>query len=147
MIPRTPNPAFSRHAIRVFLFFLSVLPGCSEIGSPKEEMPAAGPDPGYYTLVADHLKTSFNDHASYNTFSISGFRWVHAVKGWTWLVCVRFQDRGHERTYAMFIKEGAVVDARYAVQADACDTQSYAPFDAMMGGARPAGAGAQPPLY
>jgi hypothetical protein len=33
-------------------------------------------------------------------------------------------DHGHLRTYALFIQNGAVVDARYAVQSDSCGAQT-----------------------
>ena len=94
-------------------------------------MPASGPDPGYNNLVANHLKAVFKDRAFYDAFEISAFRWVHSLKGWTWITCVRFQDHGHPRTYAVFIKDGKLVDSRYAVQTDACNTQTYVAFDAM----------------
>ena len=75
------------------LLALSVLPGCSDVASPSEQMPASGPDPGYNNLVANHLKAVFKDRAFYDAFEISAFRWVHSLKGWTWITCVRFQDR------------------------------------------------------
>jgi hypothetical protein len=106
-------------------------------------MPASGPDPGYNNLVANHLKDIFKNRASYDAFAISALRWVHSFKGWAWMTCVRFEDNGHPRTYAVFIKDGKVIDSRYAVQTDACNTQTYAAFDAM----GPARAGALGPLY
>ena len=39
--------------------------------------------------------------------------------------CVHFVDHGHLRTYALFIQNNAVIDARYAVQVDSCGSQSY----------------------
>jgi hypothetical protein len=59
------------------------------------------------------------------------------------MTCVHFGDNGHPRTYAVFIKDGKVNDGRYAVQTDACDTQTYAAFDAM----GPTRAGVLEPLY
>jgi hypothetical protein len=79
----------------------------------------------------------FKNQASYDAFEISPFRWVHSLKGWAWLTCVRFQDQGHPRVYAVFLKDGRIVDTRYAVVTDACDAQTYALFDAMRGAARP----------
>jgi hypothetical protein len=43
----------------------------------------------------------------------------------------------------VFIKDGKVIDGRYAVQTDACNTQTYAVFDAM----GPTRAGVLGPLY
>jgi hypothetical protein len=43
----------------------------------------------------------------------------------------------------VFIKDGKVIDSRYAVQTDACNAQTYAVFDAM----GPTRAGVLGPLY
>ena len=94
-------------------------------------MPASGPDPGYNNLIASHFKDIFKNRASYDAFAISTFRWVHSFKGWAWMTCVRFEDNGHPRTYSVFIKDGKIIDSRYAVQTDACNAQTYAAFDAM----------------
>lgn len=134
-------------ACATLLLALAFLPGCSDLAMPKEASPTAGaPDSTFHELIANHFKTTFKDRASYDTFEISGVRWVHANKGWSWLTCVRFHDQGHPRTYALFIKDSAVVDSRYAVRTDACDTQTYVPFNAM-GVVMPSSIGAQEPLY
>jgi hypothetical protein len=139
------------YAAGAALLLALVAPGCSELELPKEElpkgeMPVSGTDQSYSRLVANHLKSEFKNRVSYDTFEISGARWVDSLKGWNWLTCVRFQDRGHRRIYALFIKDGVVVDARYAVQTDACEAQSYSPFDVMPGGMKPGG-GMEEPLY
>jgi len=133
----------SRHAVGAALLLLVILPGCS--GVPLvDEMPGSEPDlPGYNKLVANHLKATFKNLASYDAFAISTFRRVHSFKGWVWMTCVRFEDKGHPRTYAFFIKDGTVIDSRYAVQTDACNTQTYGVFDAM----GPTRAGILGPLY
>jgi hypothetical protein len=125
------------------LLALSMLTACGDLALPNEEMPASGPDPSYHTLIAKYFSRAFKDYDSYNAFEISAFRWVHSLNGWAWIACVRFQDRGHPRIYALFIKDGKVVDGRYAVQSDACDAQTYTPFVAM----RPARPGILEPLY
>jgi hypothetical protein len=133
----------SRHAAGAALLLLvTLLPGCSDVAL-ADEMPASEPDPGYNNLVAKHLKDTFKNRASYDAFAISAFRWVHSFKGWAWMTCVRFEDNGHPRTYAVFIKDGKVIDSRYAVQTDACNTQTYAVFDAM----GPTRTGVLGPLY
>ena len=139
--------AFSQFAARAALLLALVLPGCSDLALPKGEMPAAGVEPTVTTLVANHFKGIFKDHASFQAVEISGFRWVHTVKGWSWLACVRFQDHGHPRTYSVFIGDGAVVDYRYAVETDECDIQTYSPFDLATGAIIPASIGAQQPIY
>jgi len=60
---------------------------------------------------------------------------------------VHFQDRGHLRTYAIFIDGNAVVDARYAVQTDNCGSQTYTQFDLVSGVLGQPTPPVQPPLY
>jgi hypothetical protein len=124
-----------RHAgwAAVPLLVAAILAGCSELAATNEEAPTSGPDPSYRKAIADRLKSAFKAYASYDSFEISEPRWVHSYRGWTWLTCVRFQDHGHQRTYALFHNANAVVDDRYAVQTDDCDRQAYAPFERMGG--------------
>ena len=125
---------------------LVVLPGCSELAQPSE---AAAPpaQPPYVSLAAKYLLSALKDRASYAGFEISGLRWVNSMKGWAWLACVHFQDRGHLRSYAIFIQDNAVVDARYAVETDRCETQTYTQFDLVTGELGRPTAPVQPPLY
>jgi hypothetical protein len=75
------------------LLMVALLPGCSDVALPSEEMPASGAYPWYNDLVANHLKKTFTNRASYDAFAISAFRWVHSLNGWAWMTCVRFEDR------------------------------------------------------
>ncbi|HKM87389.1 MAG TPA: hypothetical protein VJX48_02175 [Xanthobacteraceae bacterium] len=134
-------------AYAALLLALAVAAGCSGLMVSTEDAPASGPEPTYNAMVANRLKSAFKDHASYEAFEISDYRWVHSIIGWSWLTCARFQDHGHRRTYALFIKANQIIDGRYAVQADGCDTGSYSPFDLMTGAARPVSAGVLEPLY
>jgi hypothetical protein len=137
-----------QHAAHAALLLaLTLLPACSGIALPQEEPPAAGVDPAYTKLVADHIRATFKNYASYEAYEISGTRWVHGLRGWNWLSCVRFQDHGRYRTYAVFSKDGAVVDSRYSVRTDECELQAYAPFDALSGGVRSMSFGASGPIY
>ncbi len=115
----------------------AVLAACSGLAASSEEAPAAGPDPAYPQLVANYLRSTFKDYPSYDSFEISYPRWVHAFQGWSWLTCVRFQDRGRSRTYALFLQSGKIIDGRYAVETDGCATQAFAPFGLMTGGLQP----------
>jgi hypothetical protein len=132
---------------RAALLLALALPACSDLALPKEDMVTAGAQPAFNTVVADQLKILFKDRAAYQGFEISGYRWVHGLKGWSWLACVRFQEHNHPRTYALFVKDGAVIDSRYAVETDACDGETYAPFDPATGLLQPANVGLQQPLY
>ncbi|MFY9895416.1 MAG: hypothetical protein WAK63_14935 [Xanthobacteraceae bacterium] len=134
-------------ACAALLLALAAATGCSSLTVSTADVPPSGPDPAYDGMVANHVKSSFKDHASYDAFEISDYRWVHSITGWSWLACVRFQDKGHRRTYAVFLRAKDIIETRYAVQTDGCDTASYVPFDLMTGAARPANAGALEPVY
>jgi hypothetical protein len=121
--------------------------GCSNLVLPREDMPAIGMDPSYGAMIAGYIRSTLKNSASYDAFEMSDTRWVHAVKGWSWLVCVRFQDQGHRRTYAFFIKEKTIVDSRYAVQSDTCGAQTYSPFNLMIDATGPGAVGVRGPLY
>jgi hypothetical protein len=142
-----------RAALRLgFGIALLAMPGCSELASPSGVMPPSGAmppgtEPPYVSLAAKYLQSALTDQAAYDGFEITGVRWVHAIHGWNFLTCVHFHDHGHLRTYALFIQDGVVVDARYAVETDACETQVYTPFDLLTGTLGRPTAPRQPPLY
>ena len=150
MIPKQRQVTFGslqNAAARAGLLLPLFLLGCSALSLPREDAPASGPDPTYNTLIAKHIKRSFKDYASYDSFEISEYRWVHSVKGWSWLTCVRFQDKGRRLTYALFIKQDEIIENRYAVTTDACDAQNYSPF-ALLAGTKSFGSGGLlEPLY
>ena len=77
------------------------------------------------------------NYSAYDSFEISDPRWVHSIKGWTWLTCVRFRDQGRVRSYALFLDGNKIVDDRFAVQTDSCDLQAYYPFERMPTGLDP----------
>jgi hypothetical protein len=80
-------------------------------------MPVTGPDQSYRGVVAAHLKQVLKNYSAYDSFEISDPRWVHSIKGWTWITCVRFRDQDRVRSYAL--------------QTDSCDLQTYYPFERM----------------
>jgi hypothetical protein len=113
------------------------LAGCSGLAATNEDVPSTSPALSFRELIAGHLKKTFKSYSSYDSFEISDPRWVHSIKGWNWLACVRFQDHGHLRFYAVFFNGDKIIDDRYAVQTDNCDTQAYVPFERMQGGLDP----------
>lgn len=125
---------------------LIALTGCSEIALSNNAMPPGG-EPGYVSLSAKYLQSALKDVRAYDGFEISAPRWVTTIKGWSWLACVRFHDHGHTRIYAIFIQDGAVSDARYAVETDSCEAQTYTQFDLISGELGRPTAPVQPPLY
>jgi hypothetical protein len=150
-MPTQPQgaPRYLQNAAYAALLLLAaaVLPGCSGLASTSEEPPLTGPDPASNKVVANYLNATFKDRTLYNAFEISDFRWVQTIKGWNWLTCIRFQDHGHPRIYAIFIKGSAIVDSRYAVQTDGCDTPNYTSFDLMAAATSVASPGALEPLH
>lgn len=133
-----------RHAALVSM--VAAVSGCSGIALPSDAM-QPGAEPPYVSLAAKHLQSVLKDRTPYDGFEISGPRWVHSLRGWDWLTCVHFHDRGHLRSYAIFIQDNAVVDARYAVETDGCETQSYTQFDLVTGELGRPTAPVQSPLY
>ena len=121
--------------------------GCSELAQSSQAASAPPAPPPYGSLTAQYLTSTLKDRFAYDGYAISGLRWVASLKGWAWLACVHFQDHGHLRTYAIFIQNNAVVDGRFAVETDACDTQAYMPFDLVTGQLGQPTAPVQPPLY
>jgi hypothetical protein len=136
-----------QNAGRAALLLPLVLLGCSSLTLTKEDPPASGPDPAYNKMIAEHLQQTFKDINTYDSFEISEFRWMHTAKGWTWLTCIRFEDHGHNRAYALFLKDKEIIASRYAVATDGCATQTYSPFNLIAGQTSPANAGALAPLY
>jgi hypothetical protein len=122
-------------------------PGCTQIAQPSEAATPPPEQPAYAAVAAKYFSSTMADRASFENFEISGLRWVHGLKGWSWLACVHFVDHGHLRTYALFMLNDAVIDARYAVQSDSCGLQTYMPFDVVTGVLGRPTAPRQPALY
>jgi hypothetical protein len=144
---RTASP-LRQAAWGALLLMSAALAGCNQVpplnneaapesGASFSSGDSSGPDPSYRDIVANHLKTAFKNYSShyssYEASEISAPRRVHSLQGWSWISCVRFQDRGRRRTYAVFFEGGKVTEARFAVQTDDCGTQAYALFEQMRG--------------
>lgn len=112
------------------LLAASVLTQCASL--PPEDPPQPAPPANYGALVATALK-GFKTFASYSNFQISPPRWVHAETGWSWLVCVRYDDQKLTQFYSFFIEDNSVVNARYDVRTDRCAAQQYVPFNITTG--------------
>lgn len=125
---------------------LVALPSCSQI-APLDSTQPLGPQPSYVSLAAKYMQANVKDLSSYDGFEISPLRWVSTLNGWSWLACVRFYDHGHARIYAIFLQGNAVSDARYAVETDGCEAQSYTQFDLVSGVLGQPTAPMQQPIY
>jgi hypothetical protein len=125
---------------------LVTMAGCSQIALPDSAQPMA-PQPPYVSLAAKYLQSALKDVRAYDGFEISPLRWVNTLKGWSWIACVRFHERGHARIYAIFIQGDAVSDARFAVETDTCEAQTYTQFDLISGELGRPTAPMQQPIY
>ncbi|MFZ1922533.1 MAG: hypothetical protein WAU57_12960 [Xanthobacteraceae bacterium] len=136
-------------AVRLAALALLILgaAACSELAQSSQAASPPASQPPYVALTAKYLLAALKDRSAYSGFAISGLRWVDSMKGWAWLACVNFQDRGQLRTYAIFIQDNAVVDGRYAVETDACASQTYTPFDLLTGQFGQPTPPVQSPLY
>ncbi|HEX4407638.1 MAG TPA: hypothetical protein VH206_02585 [Xanthobacteraceae bacterium] len=128
------------------VLWLLVLAGCSELAAPAGIL-QPGVEPPYVSLAAKHLQSVLKDQASYDSFEIAAPRWVHSIGGWSFLTCVHFRDHGRLKSYALFLQNDTVIDARFAVETDACEAQSFVPFDLVTGTLGHTTAPTQPPLY
>jgi hypothetical protein len=108
----------------------ALLAQCSAV--PMES--AAAPSlPSNYGVLASNTVKGFQQFKTYSDLGIAAPRWVHVETGWNWLVCLRYEDRGHRRYYAIFIQGDSVVNSRYEILTDRCGAQQYVPFDLMTG--------------
>jgi hypothetical protein len=140
--------AWLRDCARAALLLPLALLGCSSVALPQTEAPTAEPNTAtFHKIIGEHLKASFKDLSTYDSFEISDARRVHTPKGWSWLNCVRFQDHAHRRTYAVFIQANDVVESRYAVTTDGCGEQTYAPFSDIPVTAKPSNGVELDPLH
>lgn len=123
------------------------LSACASVGTPPETAPAAGPDPAYLNRIATQLKTQFKNKLQTAGLEISQPRWLLSNNGWSWLACVRFQDQGYRRSYALYFDANKILDSHYAVLTDGCGAQTYTPFDLDTAKLIPQALGAQGPVY
>ena len=109
---------------------LITLTHCSAVSLQDSVEPAA---PSQYGRLVSEALQKFKDFLNYSNIEISAPRWVHVSAGWSWLVCVRYNDGKRERFYSFFIDNNKVVNQRYDIVTDQCGLQQYVPFDATTG--------------
>jgi hypothetical protein len=125
--------AYIAHSVQPCAIAQSGSSAVVQSGAIAQSEPPSAPDPSYRDVIAYCFKTTFKDYATYELFEISEPRWVSSIKGWNWLVCLRFVDRGHRRSYALLLNGSAIVDGHYAYQTDNCASQAYVVFEQMGG--------------
>jgi hypothetical protein len=97
--------------------------------SPAPES-AAGPEPAYRQIASREIKAILGDPAKAGTLEISRPRLIDALKGRSWLFCLKGEAAADApRYYAVFIQSGKIVDSRAAVVLDRCEQQDYSAFD------------------
>lgn len=128
------------------LALLACLPACASVGMAPESAPAQGPSPTYLSQIANRLKSQFKKPPT-DGLELSEPRWLLSSNGWTWMACLRFQDQGYRRSYVMYFDAKQVLDSRYAILSDGCDSQTYTPFDLETAKLVPQAVGTQGPIY
>lgn len=140
MIPRR-KPAI------VSLVVLSVAAGLCVSASAQMSGPPQQPTPNYRAIIAKSLraKDTGAPQGGISYFEERGGIFGPAAKidhleiansikmvqtnyfGWAWQTCIRLNLNDAPVTYAVFISNGRVVDARSAIVPDNCDHATYGP--------------------
>jgi hypothetical protein len=125
--------------------------GCVSISSSSIDAPTQAPAPNYRAIIAKSLKakpdfhspivpggsTYFTDRGGIfledkNIEHVEVSDAIRMVQtnffGWAWETCIRLNVANSPATYAVFISDGRVVDARAANPTDNCDG-NYAPLE------------------
>ena len=112
--------------MRSCILALSIgLGGCAAASQPAELS-----EPNYRQIVADNIGTVFPNAAELGVLEISNVRQAdHSLKGQAWLTCLRIHAGDAPQEYAVFIRDGKIVDARSGVAIDRCKQQTYSAFD------------------
>jgi hypothetical protein len=147
------SPTSRRHrpvAAVLALAAAAALSRCGLASAQANAVPPQQPVPDYRTIIAGSLKAK-DEYRDGSEGEIGYFRirgGIFAAKarldhvevsdavrmvqtnfhGWVWQTCLRLNLNGRPVTYAVFISDGRVVDARSAVAVDRCDRAHYAPL-------------------
>ena len=96
---------------------------------PDVSQPTDLSEPNYRQIVADNIGTIFANPAELGILEISNVRQADHLKGQAWLTCLRIHAGDAPQEYAVFIRDGKIVDARSGVAIDRCKQQTYSAFD------------------
>ena len=132
-------------ALAVFAAGLCARPAAfAQVGGPPQ-----APTPNYRALIAKSLRVKDKFGAESEAipyFTSRGGIFPASAKidhveaadtirmvqtnyyGWAWQTCIRLNLNGKPATYAVFISDGRVVDARSAIAIDKCERERYAPL-------------------
>ena len=108
---------------------LAMLGGCSSTFFFLPETPMAldqGPT-DYQALVAKDL-VALPNRSSMGPLEISPLRQTRLAQPGDWFACVRTTLQERPIFFAVFIRDGKVIDRRQAVVVDGCAEQRFAPL-------------------
>jgi hypothetical protein len=123
---------------RAYSALLALLPmwaltGCAMSGLLPNWLSddVAGAEPQDYRFaIAVRLKDIVGSATPTDTLEISSPRRVDALKGASWIVCIKAQKFPLlPRYYAVLFQRGQIVDSRLSVLIDQCELQSFAAYD------------------
>lgn len=132
----------------VCLTAVTLATGLCASASAQTGGPPQQPTPNYRAIIAKHLRAKdtgatqggityfaerggiFGPNAEIDHLEIAdSIKMVQTnYFGWAWQTCIRLNLNGAPATYAVFIAEGKVVDARSAIVPDNCDRATYGPL-------------------
>jgi hypothetical protein len=145
----TPLPVSAAASVAV-VAVAAILFGCGTSSAQPSANPPTQPTPNYRAIIAKSLKAKdtvtvagqspatyfldrggiFGPDAKLDHVDVSdSIKMVQTMyNGWAWQTCLRLNLNGKPVTYAVFISEGRVVDARSALAIDSCEKAQYVPL-------------------
>jgi len=159
---RSDRGSLVRSAVASLRAYLSLLAavtvgGCSStFFFLPDAPPSVEPSPAdYQAWVAKDLG-NLKDRSSMGPFEISPLRSTRLAQPGDWIACVRTTIQERPTYFAVFIREGRVVERRQAVVIDQCAQEEFQPLPGMaasktlvnhQGPNSPGGASAQNPKF
>lgn len=90
----------------------------------------AGPEPSNYrAIIAISIESILGDPERASPLRISEPRRFLALKGPSWLVCLKTAHFPIPRHYAVVFQQNRIVESRLSVVLDHCELQFYTAFD------------------
>ena len=108
---------------------LTILSGCSSTFFFIPETPVSlEPGPAdYHTLIANDLR-GLKDRPSMGPIEVTQLRQTRLAQPGDWFACVRTTLQEKPMYFAVFMREGKVVERRQAVMIDECSTDHFQPL-------------------
>jgi len=108
---------------------LTILGGCSSSFFFMPETPVSlEPGPAnYHTLIANDLRT-LKDRPAMGPIEVTQLRQTRLAQPGDWFACVRTTLQEKPLYFAVFMREGKVIDRRQAVRIDECSSEHFQPL-------------------